>query len=65
MQRKLKIRERAKAVLFDPLFIEAFTHSSIMQGIGVNAFDPKKKLYPLTAGVDMAKSSDTRDSSRY
>ncbi|XP_016499904.1 subtilisin-like protease SBT4.14 [Nicotiana tabacum] len=37
----------------------------IVSGIGVNAFDPKKKLYPLTMGVDMAKGSDTRDSSRY
>ncbi|OIT39454.1 PREDICTED: subtilisin-like protease SBT4.14 [Nicotiana attenuata] len=37
----------------------------IVSGIGVSTFDPKKKLYPLTAGVDMAKSSDTRDSSRY
>nr|XP_016502596.1 PREDICTED: subtilisin-like protease SBT4.14 [Nicotiana tabacum] len=43
----------------------ALGNGRIVSGIGVSAFDPKKKLYPLTAGVDMAKSSDTRDSSRY
>ncbi|XP_006339775.2 subtilisin-like protease SBT4.14 [Solanum tuberosum] len=36
-----------------------------VSGIGVNAFDPKQKLYPLAMGVDIAKSSDTRESSRY
>ncbi|XP_059312774.1 subtilisin-like protease SBT4.14 isoform X2 [Lycium ferocissimum] len=37
----------------------------IVSGIGVSAFDPKQKLYPLALGVDIAKSADTRESSRY
>ncbi|KAK4738708.1 hypothetical protein R3W88_002405 [Solanum pinnatisectum] len=36
-----------------------------VSGIGANVFDPKQKLYPLVMGVDIAKSSDTRESSRY
>ncbi|KAK6804476.1 hypothetical protein RDI58_002260 [Solanum bulbocastanum] len=36
-----------------------------VSGIGANTFDPKQKLYPLAMGVDIAKSSDTRESSRY
>lgn len=28
-------------------------------------FDPKENLYPLASGVDVAKSSDTKDASRY
>ncbi|XP_060218726.1 subtilisin-like protease SBT4.14 [Lycium barbarum] len=37
----------------------------IVSGIGISAFDPKQKLYPLALGVDIAKSADTRESSRY
>ncbi|PIN00203.1 Cucumisin [Handroanthus impetiginosus] len=36
-----------------------------LSGIGVSGFEPKQNLYPLTRGVDVAKSSDTKDESRY
>ncbi|XP_051145151.1 subtilisin-like protease SBT4.14 isoform X2 [Andrographis paniculata] len=40
-------------------------NGEIVSGIGVNTFEPKKKLYPLTSGIDVAKNSDTKEASRY
>ncbi|KAH6812129.1 xylem serine peptidase 1 [Perilla frutescens var. frutescens] len=34
-------------------------------GVGISAFEPEQKLYPLASGIDAAKSSDTKDESRY
>ncbi|KAK6142863.1 hypothetical protein DH2020_023211 [Rehmannia glutinosa] len=36
-----------------------------LSGIGVSTFEPKQNMYPLASGVDVAKNSDTKDSSRY
>lgn len=36
-----------------------------MQGVGVSTFNPKKKLYPLVSGVDVAQSSETKENARY
>lgn len=35
------------------------------KGVGINTFEEKKKLYPLASGIDAAKSSDTKEESRY
>ncbi|KAL8028258.1 hypothetical protein ABFX02_14G146800 [Erythranthe guttata] len=40
-------------------------NGAIVSGIGVSLFDPKQNLYPLANGIDVAKNSDSKDSSRY
>lgn len=35
-----------------------------MQGVGVNAFEPKQKSYPIETGMDVAKNNKSRNSSR-
>ncbi|KAJ9188404.1 hypothetical protein P3X46_003763 [Hevea brasiliensis] len=34
-------------------------------GIGVNAFEPKQKPYPIVSGADVAKNSESKDSARF
>ncbi|CAL8122284.1 unnamed protein product [Prunus armeniaca] len=36
-----------------------------VSGIGVNTFNPKKNLYPLVSGVDVARNSQTKESARF
>ncbi|KAK2965855.1 hypothetical protein RJ640_027142 [Escallonia rubra] len=36
-----------------------------ISGIGVSGFDTKEKLYPLASGVDVAKSTASKDSAGY
>lgn len=36
-----------------------------VQGVGVNTFDPKQNSYPLASGNDVAKDSQSKNSSRY
>ncbi|XP_057805586.1 subtilisin-like protease SBT4.14 [Salvia miltiorrhiza] len=36
-----------------------------LSGVGISTFEPRQKLYPLASGIDTAKSSDTREESRY
>lgn len=33
----------------------------VMQGIGVNCFNPKRKEYSLINGIDAAKDSKSKD----
>ena len=37
----------------------------LLKGIGIDAFDPKQKLYPLASGVDVADISASKDEARY
>lgn len=37
----------------------------MIQGVGINTFQPNQKLYPLVSGIDAAMSSDTKDESTY
>ncbi|KAL1540136.1 subtilisin-like protease SBT4.14 [Salvia divinorum] len=36
-----------------------------LSGVGISTFEPIQKLYPLASGMDTAKSSDTKEESRY
>lgn len=36
-----------------------------MQGIGINTFNPRQKMYPLVDGADAARSIDSRDSASF
>ncbi|KAK4415971.1 Subtilisin-like protease SBT4.14 [Sesamum alatum] len=40
-------------------------NGATVSGIGVSLFEPKEKMYPLASGADVAKSSDTKEESRY
>lgn len=37
----------------------------VLQGLGVSAFDPKWKLYPLVSGADAARDSASKETARY
>uniref|UniRef100_A0A7N0T4K2 Subtilisin-like protease SBT4.14 n=2 Tax=Kalanchoe fedtschenkoi TaxID=63787 RepID=A0A7N0T4K2_KALFE len=36
-----------------------------VEGVGISAFEPTKKTYPLIHGADGAKNKDTKDSARF
>ncbi|OAY49255.1 subtilisin-like protease SBT4.14 [Manihot esculenta] len=36
-----------------------------ISGLGITTFEPKQKLYPIVSGADVAKNSQSKDSSRF
>lgn len=39
-----------------------YINPKYVQGVGVNLFEPKQKLYPLAIGADAAKNAASKES---